>query len=71
MLQMAKLFIFSIFGSGDVQPWDSLDSNKKANCTEETERVAQFTIAGDTTESDESSDNDSYINASDSKQLLQ
>lgn len=70
MLQILKLFIFTIFGSGDVQAWDSYDS--KTNCDMEGERRARFTVAGDTTDdSNENSDNDSTtIDTSDSELLL-
>lgn len=70
MLQMAKLFIFSIFGSGDVQPWDSYECESKTVADVESMRRARFTVAGDTTDTDESVDNDSSIDTSDSELLL-
>lgn len=71
VLQILKLFIFTTFGSGDVQAWDSYDS--KRDCDMEGERRARFTVAGDTTDdSNENSDNDSTttIDTSDSELLL-
>lgn len=71
MLQILKLFIFTIFGSGDVQAWDSYDS--KSDCDmEDSERRARFTVAGDTTDdSNENSDNDiTSIDTNDSELLL-
>lgn len=78
VLQIAKLFVFSFFGSGDVQSWDSYNSEPDLKTLRdvETQRRARFTVAGDSTESDESADTDSYVDnnnivdSSDSELLL-
>lgn len=49
MLQIAKMFIFSVWGSGDVQPWDA--SENPNGCSSE----VRFILPGD-----ESTDDDDY-----------
>lgn len=57
-LQILKLLIFSIFGSGDVQPWDTYDIDPEV----------RFILPGD--ESDDYFDNDNMSNSSISSSAL-
>lgn len=53
MLQVLKLIIFSLYGSGDVQPWDTIDKPRKL-----------FHLPGEESETDDDGDggdDDDYI----------
>lgn len=62
---MAKMVIFSIWGSGDVQPWDSYSNDNTRNVNSE----VRFILPGDESDDDYLYDESSY--SSDSDLLLQ
>lgn len=60
MLQIGKMFIFSLWGSGDVQPWDSYTGDDDRNgCSE-----VRFILPGDDSD-DYLEDESSYSSDSD------
>lgn len=63
MLQIAKMFIFSIWGSGDVQPWDSFNTDNHHPQNEHSE--VRFILPGDETDDDYLENESSYSSDSD------
>lgn len=62
-LQIAKMFIFSIWGSGDVQPFDSNDGDN--NNQSERNSEVRFILPGDETDDEYIDGESSYSSDSD------
>lgn len=65
VLQIAKMFIFSIWGSGDVQPWDSYPNDCDDNNQSGRSSDVRFILPGDETDDDYIDGESSYSSDSD------